>query len=503
LSIRIQNIKEKNGRITVDISAYQNQNLLTIDSINIMRERERKAFIKKMSLESEIERVLLGKMNYLPRIAKELKQIQRLHREADDWVAKVVQQNVGTSTIDDVEREESLNLLKDPALLFRIGRAIEKLGVAGERRNAITIYLAITSRVLKTPISLLIKGESSSGKSFVPSQVIHLFPKDAYIELTGMSRQALVYSDEAISHRTIIIFEKHGMDQALYNIRTLQSEGKVIFETVQKDPETGKHKTERIEKEGPTNFIVTTTSLKIHHENETRNWSVDVDESEEQTEAVKKKIADKYSNIVAHHSFVNVFQNAQKLLKPYPVKIPFAEFLGARTPNRPIRIRRDFDKLLSAIEVITLLHQYQRPIKEEAGFEYLDATLADYFMAKELFNDLFIWSLSGTNRKTQKAISAVTDLYQKNNSPVTFKDLMAELGKTKQTIQTWLKPAIASGEVEVHDSKGKDPATFIPGVKGEIVSGLPGVEELAQAFPDWVQGFRVVHPLTGEEIVLE
>ena len=50
-----------------------------------------------------------------------------------------------------------------------------------------------------------------------------------------------------------------------------------------------------IEKEGPTNFIYTTTAPELHPENETRHWSLLVDESPAQTAAVKKETARKYT----------------------------------------------------------------------------------------------------------------------------------------------------------------------------------------------------------------
>ena len=77
-----------------------------------------------------------------------------------------------------------------------------------------------------------------------------------------MTPKALVYSTDSFSHKTIVIFEVQGVDRSVYYIRTLQSEGKLIYETTIPDPETGR-RTIRIKKEGPTNFIVTTTSQKF------------------------------------------------------------------------------------------------------------------------------------------------------------------------------------------------------------------------------------------------
>ncbi len=87
--------------------------------------------------------------------------------------------------------------------------------------------------------------------------------------------------------------------------------------------------------------------------------------------------AESYSNVLSDQSFIKTYQTAQRLFTYYPVKIPHARFLSERTPRRPVRMRRDFGKLLAGNEIITLLHQFQREVKEDRGTHYLEATLED------------------------------------------------------------------------------------------------------------------------------
>src|SRR5690606_20285075 len=49
-------------------------------------------------------------------------------------------------------------------------------GLVGEDRFAKCVYLALTSRVLGRPVSIVAKGPSSAGKSFVVQQVTEFFP---------------------------------------------------------------------------------------------------------------------------------------------------------------------------------------------------------------------------------------------------------------------------------------------------------------------------------------
>jgi hypothetical protein len=98
------------------------------------------------------------------------------------------------------------------------------LGLAGETVNAMILYLVMTSRLLQNILSAAIKGESGVGKNTLIEKVATLFPEDAHIFLSGMSKQALIYTDRDYKHRHLIIAEAEGLRAAEYNLRTLLSE---------------------------------------------------------------------------------------------------------------------------------------------------------------------------------------------------------------------------------------------------------------------------------------
>jgi hypothetical protein len=68
------------------------------------------------------------------------------------------------------------------------------------------------------------------------------------------------------------------------------SEGRVRYETVEKTSEGLRPRL--IEREGPTGLLVTTTSISLHPENETRMLSLTVLDTPEQTREVLLTIAD-------------------------------------------------------------------------------------------------------------------------------------------------------------------------------------------------------------------
>jgi len=66
--------------------------------------------------------------------------------------------------------------------------------------------------------------------------VLQLFPAHTYHALSAMSEKALVYSQEPLAHRMLVVYEAAGLqgDLATYLIRSLLSEGQVRYETVEK-----------------------------------------------------------------------------------------------------------------------------------------------------------------------------------------------------------------------------------------------------------------------------
>ena len=108
-----------------------------------------------------------------------------------------------------------------------------------------------------------------------------------------MSERALAYGTEPLSHRFLVLFEAAGLesDFASYLVRSLLSEGCVRYETVEKGKD-GELKARLVEREGPTGLIVSTTSVALHPENETRLLSLAATDTADQTKLVLSRLAD-------------------------------------------------------------------------------------------------------------------------------------------------------------------------------------------------------------------
>ena len=141
-------------------------------------------------------------------------------------------------------------------ILYELDKLITQLGLVGEIRNAKLLYLAVTSRLLDHPVSVVVKGPSSGGKSQTVKTVLKTFPPSAHYSLSGMSEHALAYSQEPLKHRILVIYEAAGVDSkfASYLLRSLLSEGRIRYETVESTDEG--IVPQLIEREGPTGLIL-------------------------------------------------------------------------------------------------------------------------------------------------------------------------------------------------------------------------------------------------------
>jgi len=474
-------VKEKSG-LRVTLSLQNGAGPVARERVNLASSISRKKFLNLCPGDQRLlfESVLLHLQDFLR--AKMAKPPNEESKSAP--------------SLTEEEQREALNLLRNPALLFNAGRMLEQLGLVGETINALILYLVITSRLLSKIISAAIKAESSAGKSFVLESVVRLFPPESYLSLSGMSKQALIYLNESYAHRMIIVAEAEGLAAATYNIRTLLSENRLVFYTVEKNPVTNQQETRVVEKEGPTGLITTTTSPRLHPENETRLVSLAVNEDSEQTKAVKRGIAAHYQATDKSGPDLKPWVNAQRFLNSVSVTIPYASYLAEKTVDEPLRMRRDFARLLAFIEVSAILHLYQR--KTKGG--YIEANLADYFYAKTLLKDAFFGSLYGVHPNTQKLMDAIKDLYLETGDRIPTKSLIEHLGWTKSKISRWARPLDDYGWIE-SEGRGK-PKFYVPGREVNGVSVLPSIEEIAGQFPELAKDFTAIHPVSGEVVAL-
>jgi len=338
---------------------------------------------------------------------------------------------------------------------------------------------------LDEPVSGVVKGLSSSGKSFTTEMTLKFFPEKALIVMTAMSERALIYMKEEFSHRTIVILEASGLREqreknesnlTAYFVRSLLSEGRIVYPVTVRDKEKG-WATTTITKNGPTNVILTTTATQLHGENETRLLSIPTNDSQEQTKAIMRRLAEGKSPTFDYSPW-HKLQEWLATQEKNQVVIPYAADLAEKVPPVAVRLRRDFGSVLRLIRAHALLHQCTR---ERDNDGRIVATEADYLAVRELVADLIADGVGATVPTTvRETVEAVSK--QDTGEGATVKAVGESLKLDRSAAQRRIQSARERGYiVNLEEKRGKP---------GRYAVGDPLPEEidlLPLSLPEGVQ----------------
>lgn len=359
---------------------------------------------------------------------------------------------------------EPPKLSSNPRILDGFAVAIRGCGVVGEIATAQLVYLVVTSRVLPKPVSVGVKGLSSSGKSFVVEQTCRFFPPRAVMARTAMSSRALIYTDEDFSHRTLVLFEVDALregaqeDPTAYIVRSLLSEGRIDYEVTVRSKEKG-FTTRHIIKEGPTGLIFTTTRDQIHGENETRVLSVTSDDSTEQTGRILASLAEEDSEDFDLGPWVLLQEWLQGA--NHRVTIPYSKALAKLVPPAAVRLRRDFKAVLGLIQSHAILHQQTRG-QDDSG--RIVATFEDYEVVRKLVAPLVSEGVGRTvSAATRGTVEAVIALALAHPEGVQALELSKELDLDKSAAYRRLTVAARGGWVVNQEDRRGKPGRWVVG----------------------------------------
>ena len=383
-----------------------------VDTFDLYSARGRNLFIanaaKDLAVREEIVKADLG------RLLLKLEALQQARIEEALKVEPVA------PAMSETEREQALELLRDPRLLDRILSDFDACGLIGERTNKLVGYLAAVSRKLDRPLAVVVQSSSAAGKSSLMDAVLAFMPSEERIKYSAMTGQSLFYMGETdLKHKILAIVEEEGAHRASYALKLLQSEGELTIASTGKDPQTGNLVTQQYHVEGPVMMMLTTTAIEIDEELLNRCLVLSVDESREQTQAIHRLQRERrtLAGLLNHqrkHRVLAQHQHAQRLLRPLKVLNPYAgelTFLSDKT-----RTRRDHEKYLTLIDAIALLHQYQRTVRvaEQDGetIEYIEATLEDIAQANALAHEVLGRSLDELPPQTRRVLAHVTEMVE-------------------------------------------------------------------------------------------
>lgn len=311
-------------------------------------------------------------------------------------------------------------LLAHVDLLDRAAIVTEQLGYVGEEAPKRLAFLVAVSRLLAKPLSAIVFAPSGSGKSELLEAVAKLTPEESVEFLSRLTPQALFYAGaEGLRHKLVLVDEQVGATEADHSIRTLQSRGVLRLAI----PIKGK--TESFEAKGPIALMSGTTSESLNPENLSRCIELVLDDSPAQTERVQAAQRRAAAGKTPTAPDTQVWRDAQRLLEPCEVVIPFAERLtyAARTTAD----RRGNAKLLGLIMAHALLCQRQRE-RDPRG--QVVATVADYQVIYALLQPAVSREVDGLSPRAARLFKLVEE---DPAAAISRRELAARLGWSYMT----------------------------------------------------------------------
>ncbi len=271
------------------------------------------------------------------------------------------------------------------------------------RQNSKHFYVAV-SALANEPLQPSIHAPSSTGKNALCDKVLSLLPPERLIRRSALSAKALISYRAKIKEQNCLIQEVEGSQNADYSIRILQSDGRLEYESTEKDSD-GRLKNVVHLVEGPTVIFQTTTKEHLFHENETRCLPIYVDDSEEQTQRIVSQVLKEAEgqavSKAVQAAILEAWRDAFRLLPSKEVIVPFAARL--RLTTNSVRVRRDVRKLVAAIKVCAWLHQFQREQDEQGR---ILAKEADFEKARELLRLPLITGAQRNDSERRKSLGS-------------------------------------------------------------------------------------------------
>lgn len=267
------------------------------------------------------------------------------------------------------EQAEILPYLKQSKLLETINFWLGQSGIVGEEKNRLMLFAVSLSRKMKSTLHVLLQGTSGSGKTHLLKGVVNLHHAESRHLFTRITEYSFYnWPENFLCHKILAFEDMDGLgEEALLALREMMSNDKLVSGTSIKDNSGSDFNSGVKTVNGPVCTIGATTKGDIYEDNESRIFTLAVDESEEQTQkiiAYQNKKAAGLINEEEEQGAKRKLELITEILEPKAIINPYA---GKLQLPQKVQKKRRLNALLNRfIEVITNLHQYQR-VENEQG----------------------------------------------------------------------------------------------------------------------------------------
>jgi DNA primase len=371
-------------RVTICITNKQKKYHPSRQNLNLYNDDQVEKTIRKIAEKLELGTTILNQA-----IQKLITQLEKYRKESNQSKPQAKARHP-LRTITQREETQAQNTLNQPNLDQNLIQKLQQTGIIGEEKNALFLFLILLSHKMKRTLHAMVQGTSGSGKSHLISKIADtMYDQNKIKRFTRVTDKSFYnYGEYDLMNTGIILEDYDGLSQeAEMAWRELQSNNKLSSSVSQKNEQTGEIHTGEKYVFGPIASLVATTKFRIYEDNESRVFTIAIDESEAQTEKVLAYMAKKASKEITQEQEQKMqteLQNIVYQLKPYQVQNPYRLELPKNVKHR----RRLTQMLHDFIEQVTILFQYQR---QKSNENTLITEVQDLEIAVDLmFNSIVI-----------------------------------------------------------------------------------------------------------------
>ncbi len=426
--------------------------------------------------------------------------------------AKAATTDREAQSISLAEKQEAEAFGMSGKLIENVIEDFVKCGLVGEENNKLLSYLAMTSRKMEEPLSVLILSSSGAGKTALQDAVLDFCPPEDLVKLTSLSARALFYKEKtSLRNKVLAIEEGAGAEEASYAIRNLISSDSLTSEVAIRDPQTGKLTTMTNTVEGPASVFCTTTNPEVDPETKSRFLVTGIDESREQTRRILEFQRQRHSveglkDNLEIEKILRIHRNFQRMLKPFKVVNPLVDKLGYADDR--LQGRRAQPQYLNLISTVAFLRQMRKQVRictmnggqgteVNKAIEFIEVDEKDIELGNRLALEILGKTLDELSIPARDLLGQLEKMIgdkfcelrkcntgtplRKSDIGFSRREVREFTGWTQTRLRTHLKELIDLEYVLVdggcngktlqtykfiYDGQGKDGSRFIPGAKG-------------------------------------
>lgn len=354
-----------------------------------------------------------------------------------------------TGTINQKEIQSAQKYLESKNLYTNLKSHLLEIGIVGEENNVMLLFLIMTSRLLANPLNALLISKTGSGKSELMEKVAKLIPTKDTLEITGITNKALFHYENELSNKVLLLQDMTNIEKDItQQLQELISKKK-LSRLVSEKTKHGNYQSVLKSVHGPICLIGASTE-DVYLDLSNRSVLLYLDESKEQDKRIMERQRQQVAGLLDYkkeNTTIQKLRNVQSLLKSYTIQNPYASQL--QLPEAVLTKRRANTQYLQLINVITLLHQFQRKTAMRNGQEVLITDMEDIRIANGLIKTLLMNKSDLLQSGERKFYERLKGVFTKKDSNFSTSEVCKLLRTPLSSVKRYLKNLKEKGYVQI------------------------------------------------------